>query len=120
MIQNGDLLQTIGIYLAGALGLSLLLALLLLLYILLAVRRIDVPPGADLTETLRHTPFIVVVMIDLLDLALDVLAAPFAWVILDRLGLKALRGVAAVEAFLPFTQIIPTMTLLWIGARLSR
>lgn len=117
---NTDVLQTIGLYLAGAFGLALLLALLLLGYILMAVRRIDVPPGADFTETLRHTPLVVVLLIDLLDLSLDILAAPFAWVILDRLGLRALRGVAAVEALLPFTQIIPTMTLLWIGARLSR
>lgn len=119
-MMNTDLLQTIGLYIAGAFGLALLLALLLLGYILMAVRRIDVPPEADFTETLLHTPFSVVVMIDLLDLALDILAAPFAWVILDRLGLRALRGVAAVEALLPFTQVIPTMTLLWIGARLSR
>jgi hypothetical protein len=117
---NGDLLQTIGLYLAGAFGLALLFALLLLAFVLITVRRIDVPPDADFTETLRHTPFVVVILIDLLDLSLDILAAPFAWVILDRLGLRALRNVAAVEALLPFTQIIPTMTLLWIGARLSR
>ena len=104
----------------GIMACSLMLGLLLLGYILVVVRRIDVPPGADFTETLRHTPFLVVVMIDLLDLGLDILSAPFTWVILDRLGLKALRGVAAAEALLPFTQVIPTMTLFWIGARFLR
>jgi len=62
----------------------------------------------------------VVVLIDLLDFALDFLAAPLAWVILDRLGLKALRGVSTVEALIPLTQVVPTMTLCWIGARLLR
>ena len=56
--------------------------------------------------------------IDLLDLALDFLAAPISWLILDRLGLKALRGVSAVEALIPGTQLIPTMTLCWFGVRL--
>jgi hypothetical protein len=38
--------------------------------------------------------------------------------ILDQLGLKALRGVSAVEALIPGTQLIPTMTLCWFGVRL--
>ncbi len=118
--MNTDILQTIGLYVLGVMGCALTLGLLLLGYLLVVVRRIDVPPDADFTETLRLTPFVVVVMIDLLDLGLDILSAPFAWVILDRLGLKALRGVAAVEGLLPFTQVIPTMTLLWLGARFLR
>ncbi len=65
-----------------------------------------------------YTPFLLVVFIDLLDFALDVLALPFTWAILDRLGLKALRNIAAFEALLPFTQLIPTMTLAWFAARL--
>lgn len=118
--MNTDILQTVGIYVLGFMGCSLALGLILLVYLLLVVRRIDVPPDADFTETLRHTPFLVVVMIDLLDFGLDILSAPFAWIILDRLGLKALRGVAAAEALLPFTQVIPTMTLFWLGARFLR
>jgi hypothetical protein len=50
-------------------------------------------------------------MIDLLDFALDFLAAPISWIILDRLGLKALRGVSMLESLVPFTQAIPTMTI---------
>jgi hypothetical protein len=115
--MDADTLQTIGLYLLGAMAVSLILGLLFLLLILRWLRHIDVPPGADFTETLHHTPFLVVVTVDLLDFGLDILSAPLSWIILDRLGLKALRGVAAVEGLLPFTQFIPTMTLCWIGAR---
>ena len=91
------------------------------LMLAIAVRRLrnlDIPPDATFTETLFLAPLSVVLAIDLLDLALDVLAAPISWAILDRLGLKALRGVAAVEALLPGTQFIPTLTLCWFGVRL--
>jgi hypothetical protein len=88
------------------------------LIVIKQVKKIDVPPDAGFAETLHYTPFLVVVLIDLLDFALDFLAAPLAWVILDRLGLKALRGVSTVEALVPLTQAVPTMTLCWIGARL--
>ena len=115
--MDAEFLQTLGLYIAGAMAVSLVFGLLLLLIIIRLVRRIDVPAGADFTETLLYTPFVVVVTVDLLDFALDVLSAPLSWVILDRLGLKALRGVAAVEGLLPFTQFIPTMTLCWLGAR---
>lgn len=107
-------------YLLIGMGISLVLALLLFLIVIRQLKRIEVPAGAGFAETLRYTPFLVVVFIDLLDFGLDVLAAPFAWVVLDRLGLKALRGVSTVEALVPFTQAIPTMTISWIGARLMR
>jgi hypothetical protein len=116
--MDADFLQTLGLYMAGAMVVSLVLGLLLLLFVVRLIRRIDVPEGADFTETLLYTPLVVVITVDLLDFALDILAAPFSWVILDRLGLKALRGVAVVEGLLPFTQFIPTMTLCWFGARL--
>ncbi|RMG90681.1 MAG: hypothetical protein D6706_19040 [Chloroflexi bacterium] len=112
-----DILAMLRLYLI-LMGISLVIALLLLLWLYRRVRRIHIPPDAGFWETLRLTPFLVVVMIDLLDLALDILAAPVAWVILDRLGLKALRGVSAIEAAVPFTQAAPTMTLCWIAARL--
>lgn len=80
--------------------------------------KIDIPPNATFAETLHYTPLLVVIGIDLLDLVLDVLAAPLSWAILDRLGLKALRGVAAVEALIPGTQLVPTLTLCWFGVRL--
>lgn len=112
-----EFVRSIGMMILVAMGVSLFLALVLFFLVVRQMRRINVPPGAGFAETLLYTPFLVVVFIDLLDFALDILAAPFAWIILDRLGLKALRGVSAVEALLPFTQFIPTMTLSWILAR---
>jgi len=117
-MESSDFLQAFGLYLLGAMGVALVLALLLFAILVRQVRRINVPPGAGFGETLLHTPFLVVVFIDLLDFALDFLAAPIAWVILDRWGLKALRGVSAVEAAIPLTQAIPTLTLSWLWVRL--
>lgn len=74
---------------------------------------------AGFADTLRRAPLRLCVGLDLLDLGLDVFAAPLAWLLLDRSGLKPLRGVAAVEAVIPFTQAIPLMTLCWLGVRLS-
>lgn len=111
-------LRTFGLVLAGFMVFALVMGFFLLGIVVWQVRKIDVPLGAGFGETLLYTPFLVVVMIDLLDFALDLLAAPLSWVILDRLGLKALRGVGTVQALLPFTQLIPVMTLSWIGVRL--
>lgn len=113
-----EFLRTFGITLLTLMGISLLLALLLLIVVWRNVKRLNIPPDATFGETLNLTPISVVLMIDLLDFGLDFLAAPVAWIILDRLGLKALRGVSVVEAFIPLTQAIPTMTLAWIWVRL--
>jgi len=116
--MNIDTIQTLAIYLLMAMGVSLLLAVVLLLLFVRRLRRIKIPAGAGFSETLRHTPFILALIIDLLDFALDFLAAPFAWVLLDRLGFKGLRGVSVVQALIPFTQPVPVMTLSWIFVRL--
>ena len=108
---------TLALILATA---GLALSLLLFGWIVWRVRRIQIPPGADALTTLRITPLIVVVLLDLLDFSLDFLAAPFAWVILNYLGLKSLRGLTVVESLIPGTQFLPTMTVAWIVARLSR
>ena len=113
-----EFLQNFGLVLLGVMGVAGILALILLVIIIIQVRRIHVPPDAGFAETLLYTPFLVVLFLDVLDLALDFLSAPIAWIVLDRLGLKALRGFATVESFVPFTQMIPTMTMSWIGARL--
>jgi len=102
-----------GILMASA----LVVALVLLAYVLWRVRRIQLPAGADFFTALRHTPLSVVVLLDLLDLALDFFSAPFAWVILGKLGLEPLRAVSVVEAVIPGTQALPTMTIAWIVAR---
>lgn len=113
-----ELLRNAGIVIGLILIISLLVGGGILLLFVYRMRRIDIPENATFAETLHYTPLLVVVAVDLLDLALDVLAAPLSWAILDRLGLKALRGVAAVEALIPGTQIIPTLTLCWFGVRL--
>lgn len=113
-----EFLRQFGLVILGVMSVALVLALLLLVIIVIQVRRIHVPPDADFAETLLYTPLLVVLFLDVLDLALDFLSAPIAWIVLDRLGLKGLRGVATVESIIPLTQAIPTMTLAWIGVRL--
>jgi hypothetical protein len=98
-------------------GIAVVLGIALLMSVYRRLKRISVPADAGFFETLRRVPFSLVVALDLLDLGLDVLAAPFTWLILDRLGLKALRQVATIEALIPFTSPIPTLTLCWIVAR---
>ena len=55
----------------GAMGVSLVLALLLFALVVSQLKRIHVPAGAGFMETLRYTPLTVVVLIDLLYYALD-------------------------------------------------
>ena len=99
---------------------ALLLSLVMLVYVFTRIRRINLPPGADTLTALRMTPLSVVILLDLLDLGLDFLAAPFAWIILSKLGLGPLRGVTVAEALIPGTGAIPTMTVAWILARMFK
>ncbi len=112
---TAEFLRTLGLVLLTGMAIALLLSLLLFIFVIRQLRKIRVPAGSGFSETLRYTPFLVVVFIDLLDFALDVLAAPFAWIILDRLGLKSLRGVSVVQALIPLTQAIPALTISWIA-----
>jgi hypothetical protein len=113
-----DFLTRLAYFYLIAMGIGLVLVTILFLFAYRQVRRMHIPPDASFAETLLLTPFVVVLFVDLLDLAFDFLSAPIAWLLLDRMGLKALRNVAALEALVPFTQVIPTMTLAWIGVRL--
>lgn len=110
-------LRTIGLILAASMGVSLALAAVLFIAVIRKLRRLNVPPDAGFGETLLYVPFLLVLFIDLLDWGLDVLSAPVSWVLLDRLGLRSLRNVSTVEALIPFTQFIPTLTLSWIWVR---
>ncbi len=103
---------------AVVVAVSFVTAVMLIYLAVRQVRRIRVPAGAGFVATLQGTPLVLVLGLDLLDLALDFLAAPVAWMILDYLGLKGLRGMTVVESLLPGTQLIPTLTLSWIVARL--
>jgi len=83
------------------------------------LRRLNVPPDAGFFETMHYLPIALPIALDLLDLGLDILAAPISWLLLDRLGLRGLRNKAAVEALIPFTQPIPVFTISWMIARLT-
>lgn len=111
----GRQLQQILPYLAICAGSALLLAILLLVVLVRQVRRLQLPTEMDFTTTLQQLPLLFVIALDLLDLSLDLFSVPFVWLILDYLNLKSLRNVATVEALIPFTGPIPTLTLAWIG-----
>ena len=114
-----DLNQIFYILLA-VFGCASVLLVLTLVWVLRKVRRIDLPPGADFITALRATPLSVVILLDLLDLTLDIFSAPFAWILLGRLGLAPLRTVTVIEALIPGTQFLPTMSIAWVLARLGR
>lgn len=118
--MDPELLEQLGYALACVAGTALVLALIVGIYVFTRIRRINLPPDADTLTALRMTPLSVVILLDLLDLGLDFLAAPFAWIILTKLGLGPLRGVTVAESLLPGTGAIPTMTAAWILARVFR
>jgi len=97
---------------------SLVLAAVALTYAIRKLRRIRLPADADFFTAVRAVPLSLVIGLDLLDLALDVFSAPIMWVILNRTGLQALRNTAAIEALIPVTGPIPTLTIAWCAARL--
>lgn len=113
-------LKTFLISLGIVAGVALVLSVLILRWALVRLKRSRVPPGADYFTTLRVVPLSLVVGLDLLDLALDVLSGPVIWVILSRYNLRALRNVATIEALIPITGPIPTLTLSWIAARVFK
>ncbi|MFP4343607.1 MAG: hypothetical protein ACLFU8_02830 [Anaerolineales bacterium] len=113
---NWDRILTIGLI---AMGASLVLALLLLLLTYRRLKDLRIPPGADFFTTLRHVPLSLVLFLDLLDFSLDFLSVPIGYAVLKSVGLEQLVLVTAAEALIPGTQIIPTLTLAWIVARLG-
>lgn len=116
-IMSETLINMLG-WLLALMGIALSIALVGLALIWRSIKRLDVPPEADFFTTLRYVPLILVLLLDLLDFGLDVLAAPVSWLALDRMGLKGLRNKAAIEALIPFTQPIPTFTIGWFAARM--
>jgi len=107
------ILTVIGVVIAAA----FILTLLFLLWIVWRIKRINLPPNADTMMALRAMPLSVAITLDLLDLSLDIFSAPVAWFLLDRLGLKPLRGIAVIKDLIPFDAVIPAMTLAWVFVR---
>ena len=101
---------------------ALLLAGVALFWAFRALRRIKVQlaPNSDFFTTVRAVPLSLVIGLDLLDLALDMFSAPIIWFILNRYNLQALRNVATIEALIPISGPIPTLTLAWFAARVFK
>ena len=118
MTINEEQLRTLLLTFAGLAVLSLVAAILLTLVTYRRLRRLRLPPDADFMTCLRAVPISAVIILDLLDFGLDVFSVPIAWVMLGKLGLQGLRGITVVEEIIPGTQLLPTMTLAWIGIRL--
>jgi hypothetical protein len=109
------------LYVLGVVAvISVTLAALLLASVHRRLRRLKVPAGADFFTTIRAVPLALVVGLDLLDFGLDMLSAPILWFILNRYNLQALRNVATVEALIPISGPIPTLTIGWIAARVLK
>lgn len=113
-VQIWDILKVIGILF----GLGLIASLITLAWVFWKVRRINLPAGTEFFDALRATPLSVVILLDLLDLTLDFFSAPFSWILLNKLGLQPLRTVTVIEALIPGTELLPTMTIAWVVARL--
>jgi hypothetical protein len=99
---------------------ALALAAVVLYRAYLKLRHIRIAADSDFLTTIRAVPLSLVVGLDLLDLGLDVFSTPITWLILDRLGLKALRNVATIKAVIPIGDMIPALTMAWFGARLFK
>ncbi len=96
---------------------ALVLSIVLIAWLLWRIKRINLPPGADVLDALRAAPLSVVIVLDLLDLALDIFSAPLTWALLTRLGLAPLRWVAVIKDLIPFSAWLPLMSLAWLGVR---
>jgi len=105
--------------LLALLGSGLIITLLFLVWVIKRVRQINLPPDADFLTALRATPLSVVILLDLFDFTLDIFSIPFVWILLGYLGLQPLRTVTVIEAAIPGTQIIPTLTIAWLVARMT-
>ena len=98
---------------------GLLLSVVLMIWIFLRIKRIQLPPDAGFIDTLRATPLSVIILVDLLDMTLDFFSMPISWIVLGRLGLQQLRTATLVEAAIPGTQFLPTMTAIWLVAHFT-
>ncbi|HEY0783508.1 MAG TPA: hypothetical protein VGE98_13700 [Thermoanaerobaculia bacterium] len=110
-------LTTVLEILGGVAAVALIVGSAVLVVAYRKLRRLPLRRDADFFTTIRAVPLSLVIGLDLLDLALDVLSSPIIWLLLNRLGLKALRDVATIEALIPISNVIPTLTIAWFAAR---
>ncbi|MBN1428919.1 MAG: hypothetical protein JXB07_11085 [Anaerolineae bacterium] len=115
-IQITDVILVVG----GCMAISFVCAVALLIVAARQVAQIEVPEDADFFETLQAVPITVPLALDLLDMAFDVFSAPISWVILELLGLRSLQMITVFEGLIPGTQIIPTLTIAWIVAKVMK
>lgn len=118
-IQDISLREAL-LVLVGCIAAALVGAIALLVLAARQIANLDVPEDADFFETLQRVPITVPLALDLLDMAFDIFSAPISWIVLELLGLRALQLVTIFEGLIPGTQIIPTMTIAWVVARLMR
>jgi hypothetical protein len=116
-----QLLQQSGIIILVCMAAALAAGIAVMVVAARQIREIDIPEDADFFETLQAIPITVPIALDLLDLGLGILAAPISWVILEMLGLGALKMITTIEAILPGpTNLSPTMTAAWVIARMMK
>jgi hypothetical protein len=96
---------------------ALIPAIVVVVIALRQISEMEIPPDADFFETLQLVPISVPIALDLLDLAFGIFSAPFSWMALELMGLRALRMVTIVESIMPGMGPIPTMTIAWAMAR---
>ena len=101
-------------------ALALVGAIVLLVIAARQIMHLDIPEDADFFETLQIVPITVPLALDLLDMAFDVFAAPISWIVLELLGLQSLQLVTVFEGLIPGTQVIPTLTIAWVLARIMK
>ena len=91
MDSEATLRIAIGVIL-GMMAIGIVLSIILIIFIVWRIRKIEIPPDADFFEALRYTPILIVITLDMLDFAFDFLSAPIGFTLLTFLGLNPLRG----------------------------
>ena len=114
----------LGTVLLMAIGLSILLGLVWLWVVVRLIRRATVDRDPETLAAVQALPLPLALGIDAIDLGLDFLGAPVAWLAvteaarrLEAPELKRLRGLTLLESLIPGTQLIPVMTITWIYAQ---
>ncbi|MBX7074159.1 MAG: hypothetical protein K1X71_13525 [Pirellulales bacterium] len=112
-----EVLKDVLVFLLAMAGVAAITSAVLLAVMIRRMRKLSIPPEAGFWDTLRRVPLGFVVALDLMDFGLDIFAAPVIWFVLKHAKLEPLRNVAVIEALIPGTQFLPTLTLAWAAAR---